>query len=98
MIPAGAVPFVTPNDTIYVPQKLEVHKAERSDIEEGKSALIVFGYVDYIDQFDERQRGGYGRQYIPNIGGNNLGFPIVRAKLNYDEPRTPSVGWDWPKT
>ena len=89
--------FVMPSDAIFVPQELDIHEAERRDVDEGSATLIVFGYVDYIDQFGARHRAGYGRQYIPNVAGNNLTFPAVRAKLNYDEPRAPGVGWDWPR-
>jgi hypothetical protein len=86
--------FVMPSDAIYVPHELSIQDADRRAADDGSATLIVFGYVDYIDQFEVRHRAGYGRQYIPNVAGNNLGFPNVKAKLNYDDVREPGVGWD----
>ena len=85
-----------PGDAFYLPQPLEIHETERQSVEWMDSTIIVYGYVDYIDQFGAHHRAGYGRQYIAGGKGNNLAFPVVRAKLNYDEVRTVGIGWDWP--
>ena len=58
------------------------------------SILCVFGYVDYVDVFNVRHRGGYGRRYLPNATSNNLGF-VSQAGYNYDRVRAPGEGNDW---
>jgi hypothetical protein len=73
----------------------------------GKYAdLYVIGFVDYIDQFGERHRGGYGRRYYPAIDEmkykteadrakrNNL-HVIVQEGYNYDRLRHRGEGKDW---
>ena len=59
--------------------------------------LIFFGYVDYRDQFGQRHRRGYGRQYGPGgLGNNNLVYPAGGLDgLNYDRPRVRGEGKDW---
>ena len=56
------------------------------------------GYVDYIDQFGQRHRGGYARVYDPRLdtepSRNNLLF-ITQKGYNYDRLRKRGEGSDW---
>jgi hypothetical protein len=60
--------------------------------------LYLIGYVDYIDQFGQRHRGGYARMYKPLTvllqNQNNL-FYIVQEGYNYDRLRKRGEGEDW---
>jgi hypothetical protein len=69
--------------------------------------LYMIGYVDYRDQFGERHRGGYARQYFPMvdlrrsyasdeefIGRNNLSV-VAQPGYNYDRIRARGEGNDW---
>lgn len=47
--------------------------------------LWFFGYVDYIDAFKRKHRGGYARIYKPERTEGNLIFPKIHG-WNYDEP------------
>jgi hypothetical protein len=60
--------------------------------------LYLVGYVDYIDQFGQRHRGGYARMYKPLTGflkdQNNLVY-VVQEGYNYDRLRRRGEGEDW---
>jgi hypothetical protein len=60
--------------------------------------LYLVGYVDYIDHFGQRHRGGYARMYKPLTGflkdQNNLVY-VVQEGYNYDRPRRRGEGEDW---
>jgi hypothetical protein len=60
--------------------------------------LYLVGYVDYIDQFGQRHRGGYARMYKPLTeflkGQNNLVY-VVQEGYNYDRRRRRAEGEDW---
>ena len=86
--------FLMPSDQILIPWALNFSPEEYEAVELGNATLIIFGYVDYIDQFGDHYRGGYGRQLIPQTFKNNLGFPDCPAKLNFDEPRTKGAWLD----
>lgn len=72
----------------------------------GERQLIIIGYVDYIDAFRQRHRGGYARSYSPDVDladypspearakRNNLVF-VAQAGYNYDRLRVPGEGGDW---
>ena len=60
----------------------------------GTQRLIVYGYVDYIDQFGQRHRAGFGRQYHPSATTNNMVFPDT-GPFNYDCERQVGEGIDW---
>lgn len=53
-------------------------------LDDGQKLLFVYGYVDYIDQFQRRHRGGYARRYKANLAVNNLIF-VAKPKYNYDQ-------------
>lgn len=72
----------------------------------GKSRMVIFGYVDYIDQFGQRHRAGYGREYSVILDErdryttedflrrSNLAF-IQEPNYNYDRERQLGEGDDW---
>lgn len=66
---------------------------------ESKGVLFIYGYIDYVDQFNSRYRAGYGRRYDPVQDDrpedmtddrynqrNNLLY-ITDAGYNYDRPQ-----------
>jgi hypothetical protein len=55
--------------------------------------VYLYGYVDYIDKFGDRQRAGYARFYHP-FDDNNLIF-TGRDRYNYDRTRRRGEGDDW---
>jgi hypothetical protein len=60
------------------------------------SEVCVFGYVDYIDAFGQRHRGGYARMYRRTFGTeNNLVFGTIHDGYNYDRERVRGEGNDW---
>lgn len=61
----------------------------------GQLPLYLFGYVDYVDAFGQRQRGGYARLFMPEQKENNLVFVTTNASYNYDVSRQPGEGKDW---
>ncbi len=86
--------FLVPSDAIFTTNSFEITPEEYAAVESGDATLIIYGYVDYTDQFGDCYRGGYGRQYMPGVKGINLGFPEISDRLNYDEPRSPSPALD----
>lgn len=80
---------------------LRISRTEHAQVMAGTLRLAVFGFVDYIDQFGDEYRGGYGRWYEPArdnrarfIGSdedflerNNLTY-IEDPRYNYDALRT----------
>ncbi len=70
------------------------------DIKIGKTKLWLYGYVDYIDSFAQRHRGGFARIYEPNLDTgpiaerNNLVSPTIK-NYNYDRLRKAGEGKDW---
>jgi hypothetical protein len=85
--------FLLPNEPIFITEESEVSLDEVRDLP-SEMALYVFGYVDYIDVFHKRHRGGYGRIYIRGGSPSNLGV-ITNDGYNYDCPRVRGEGNDW---
>ncbi len=57
---------------------------------------MLIGYVDYLDKFGGRHRGGYARKFAPELDGtdNNLIF-VDQTGYNYDRSRKKGEGNDW---
>jgi hypothetical protein len=85
--------FLVKDDIIFFTEYSIVSLGQVQTLPNG-STLCVFGYVDYIDAFGVRQRGGYARVYIPSGGSNNLDY-ITQDGYNYDRPRVRGEGNDW---
>jgi hypothetical protein len=81
--------FLVTDDEIFVECNMQLGPRGVVDVEVGnmeiggKKRLIVFGYVDYTDQFDVRHRSGYGREYKSDPR-NNLIY-LTQPGYNYDE-------------
>jgi hypothetical protein len=86
--------FLVCDDSFNVSASLVIlEQMQFSNIMIGELHLYVVGYVDYVDQFEQRHRGGYGRRYVHNADGNNLIFVDAR-RYNYDRVRLPGEGKD----
>lgn len=96
--------FLVANDEFYIFRRIP---GDMDAIEEERTKLLLFGYVDYIDSFGMRHRGGYGRFYKPKRNcralyrsdkdferRSNLFF-ISEDTYNYDRPRNQDEGNDW---
>jgi hypothetical protein len=86
--------FLVSNDNFFYNSSIPLPEAEVAEVKVGNRQLYLLGYVDYIDQFGHRYRGGYGRLYRADFTGNNLIF-IAQPGYNYDRPRLPGEGNDW---
>ena len=87
--------FLVSNDSFNVSSSLLIlGDVQFNNITMGELQLFVVGYVDYVDQFRERHRSGYGRRYAHDADGNNLVFIDARG-YNYDRVRLPGEGNDW---
>jgi hypothetical protein len=77
------------------------------NVKTGEIILYFYGYVDYIDAFRQRHRGGFGRVFYPAIDDRslykteedftkrcNLIF-LSQGGYNYDRPRKKGEGNDW---
>jgi hypothetical protein len=93
---AGGTFLVTEDEFFWTPIFPSITAQELAPVMQREAQLWVFGYVDYIDKFGHRHRGGYGRVYRPDIGegGNNLVFDGPDTH-NYDREREIGEGNDW---
>ena len=83
------------NGSAYFGDNFSITPSELEQVKEGTLKLYLVGYVDYMDAFGERHRGGYARIYDPQPGlPNNLGF-VTEDGYNYDRPRVEGEGRDW---
>ena len=62
-------------------------------IQTGTKTLYFVGYVDYVDAFKVRHRGGYARVYDRHERTNNLIF-VTSSAYNFDVRRPEGVGTD----
>lgn len=91
--PHGA-PFLVPGDFFFWgPRTFPLGRIDSPNPYTREIRLCLFGYVDYIDVFDQRHRAGYAREYRA-VQGNNLFF-ISEPGYNYDHQREPDEGNDW---
>jgi len=83
--------FMLPNDEFFFTEERGVLLGSEvvNRLMAGNGTLLVYGHVDYLDQFDRRHRAGYGRIYnhLHHADGN-LDLVTNRA-YNYDRPRQP---------
>ncbi len=98
--------FLVREDYFFVPRLYEKQAFPEgmvAKIKAGDAALLVFGYVQYIDAFDQPHQAGYGRWYDfrrdkPKAGltpeqwqkRSNLAF-IQSEEYNYDRPNQQGV-------
>lgn len=101
--------FLVPDESfLFYPDPLVLGPMDTKAIRNGTKIIYFIGYVDYIDQFGQRHRAGYGRQYRADIDNatyqtpvayerrNNL-IVIAQSHYNYDRPRKKGEGQDWDK-
>lgn len=93
--PAGAILYGTDNLSGYS-LRIEIDPASAASIFKGTKQLCLLGYVDYIDHFRKRYRGGYASLFNPKTSEGNL-LIIPQAGYNYDRPRKEDEGDDWDK-
>ncbi len=78
--------FLVENDSFLVWKTFDGISGDHFDrIDTGDERLWIYGYVDYIDVFEQWHRGGYARQYDPGRADNNLIF-VTQSGYNYDRP------------
>jgi hypothetical protein len=94
---SGPVPgaFLVSNDSFVFFSSVEILETDRAGIRERTRQLHVIGYVDYIDQFGQRHRGGYARKYEAAGPTNNNLVYVPERGYNYDRLRLPGEGGDW---
>jgi hypothetical protein len=95
--PATIVPtaFLVANDWVSTTSWVTMPEEQANAIMRGNRRLFVFGYVDYIDQFDERHRAGFGRRYEMEMKGDTNLIFMTEPGYNYDRPRKRNEGNDW---
>jgi len=99
--------FLVTNDSFRITRANIYDDARTALFKSGKEQLLVLGYVDYIDQFGQRHRAGYGRKYNAIMDRrdtygteeaftlrNNLDL-ITQKEYNYDHPRQHGESNDW---
>ena len=100
--------FLVPNDFVETTMEEKLESPDMvKDVQALQKKLLIIAYVDYIDQFGKRHRGGYGRLYSwPHDNPEHYEHPehfATRSNLvfldepgyNYDRERQPGEGTDW---
>jgi hypothetical protein len=97
--------FLVTNDEFYLSRFYRITVDEMNKVKNLLTDLYLIGFVDYIDQFGQRHRGGYARQYQPMIDKasyaterefalrNNL-IVVAQDGYNYDRVRLRGEGGD----
>lgn len=93
----SAKAFLATDGSFNHTRELSVSDSEMDEVRNGTRILYILGYVDYIDQFEQRHRSGYARKYAPDRKQNNLIF-VTQRGYNYDRPRKKGEGFDWENT
>lgn len=86
--------FLYADGFFFAERRFPISGDVMDDIQTHKKTLILFGYVDYIDQFGRRHRSGYARRYNPADKNGNLHIAIKKG-YNYDRERQRGEGNDW---
>ena len=79
--------FLVANMAVYFGDNFSVTRTQLQQVNDGTLKLYLLGYVDYMDAFGQKHRGGYARIYDPRPGlSNNLGF-VTEDGYNYDKSK-----------
>ena len=78
--------FLMKDAEIFVQFGFNIDVTDLPLIRERKKQLVLYGFVEYADQFGRHFRGGYARNYVPDLAPNNLIF-VPHPGYNYDEER-----------
>jgi hypothetical protein len=62
----AASAFLVTEDEFTYPLECNTTKGQMADVLAEKRWLYVYGYVEYLDKFSRRHRGGYARRYARN--------------------------------
>ena len=85
--------FLVCDDYFFVTEYFD-NKEQFLAIQEGTAILYLIGYVDYVDAFNKRHRGGYARKYVLFDKINNLKL-VPDSAYTYDRERAIGEGHDW---
>jgi hypothetical protein len=85
--------FLVRDDYFIVTEYFDI-KEQILTIQEGTAILYLIGYVDYVDAFDKRHRGGYARRYVFSDKTNDLQL-VLDGAYTYDRERAVGEGSDW---
>jgi hypothetical protein len=88
----SAQAFLVASDHIFI--EMDFWVQDLAAVLSGTKSLYFVGYVDYVDAFKQRHRGGYARLYNLHDKTNNLVF-VTSSAYNYDRLRPQDVGTDW---
>ncbi len=90
------------DEAIYASMAFKHTQIENQAVRRGELRVVLFGYVDYIDIFGRRHRGGFAKELLVNPDGPNedgtdfLAFHILDDRnFNFDRERTVGDGIDW---
>ncbi|MGA7750296.1 MAG: hypothetical protein WCA63_09125 [Gallionella sp.] len=78
--------FLMKDTEIFVGSEFTINASDIPLIAKREKQLILYGFVDYTDQFGRHFRGGYARNYITGMVPNNVIF-APHPNYNYDEER-----------
>lgn len=93
--------YLVPDEFYDVELVVPLSGDEADNLRYSRKVLWVFGHVDYMDVVGKGQhRSGWVRTFVPRFEGeerDNLVY-AVGDRYNYDRPRNPGEGNDWPST
>jgi len=84
--------FLVVDDSFFHNAVFGMTDEEEKAMREGKTCVWLQGYVDYIDAFGRRHRGGYGRVFA--TAASNFVY-VASETYNFDRLRNPGEGIDW---
>lgn len=90
---AAAGAFLVSGDSYLFNGSVPVSEGDIAGLRNRTRQLHIIGYVDYVDQFGARHRGGYARFY-DRERENNLIY-VREPGYNYDRLRVRGEGGDW---
>ena len=69
--------------------------ADVAEASQGIKQLFIFGYVDYIDMFEQRHRAGFARRYNHSAQDETKLVFVDQPDYDYDSERLAGHGKDW---
>jgi len=93
VVSAAAGAFLVSGDSYLFSGSVPVSESDVASLRNRTRQLHIIGYVDYVDQFGARHRGGYARLY-DRERENNLIY-VREPGYNYDRLRVRGEGGDW---
>lgn len=84
--------FLHRNADLTIPGRFRHSPDEHRGIRDRRTYFCVYGYVDYMDQFNARHRAGFAWTYFEGLGQLTV---VGNDAYTYDRPRRKGVGRDW---